>query len=205
MSVRVRLEGQLKLNKPLSVEDFTMLKNFNETRHEGDEFPSIWCQWVPTSDGMHIEYDGNEGFSEFRPWLMYLIENLLEPKGYKLSGVIHWDFLEDADIGTLYVVDSTIRTIKGQYISLEALEAVKPGEVFINTVDGEKLVFPSSATSPSGVDYVRVINDSGDELMYWDSNEWMEDPRGVMGAILGAMMRGAKQVEVEITDGPEEV
>ena len=47
------------------------------------------------------------------------------------------------------------------------------------------------------VDYVRVCDPAGRELCYWNSDEWMEDPQVVMGAILGALVRGRP---VEYTD-----
>ncbi len=43
-------------------------------------------------------------------------------------------------------------------------------------------------------DYVRVCDPLGRELMYWHQDEWREDPAGVMGAILGALVRGAPVV-----------
>lgn len=39
-------------------------------------------------------------------------------------------------------------------------------------------------------EYVRVCDPLGRELMYWNSDEWAEDPQLVMGAILGALVRG---------------
>lgn len=44
-------------------------------------------------------------------------------------------------------------------------------------------------------DYVRVCDPLGRELVYWTSSEWAEDPEVVMGAMLGALVRG-KPVEV---------
>lgn len=34
--------------------------------------------------------------------------------------------------------------------------------------------------------YVRFCDPNGAELLYWDSEEWRENPEGVMGAVLGA-------------------
>ncbi len=39
-------------------------------------------------------------------------------------------------------------------------------------------------------EYVRVCDPLGRELMYWDSAEWAQDPQLVMGAVLGALVRG---------------
>ena len=40
-------------------------------------------------------------------------------------------------------------------------------------------------------EYVRVCDPLGREVMYWHYDEWGEDPKLVMGAILGALTRGA--------------
>jgi len=74
-------------------------------------------------------------------------------------------------------------------------DGMDAGEISIGTVAGERLVFQSAESSPDGVDYVRIIDHEGEELLYWDSREWEEDPKGVMGAILGAMMCGSLRPE----------
>lgn len=43
-------------------------------------------------------------------------------------------------------------------------------------------------------DYVRVCDPLGRELMYWNQDEWRDDPAVVMGAILGALVRGEPEV-----------
>lgn len=44
---------------------------------------------------------------------------------------------------------------------------------------------------PAPCSYIRIEH-QGQEVTYWDSAEWAEDPEGVMGAIMGAVreMRG---------------
>jgi hypothetical protein len=68
---------------------------------------------------------------------------------------------------------------------------VEDRECWIDTVDGEKVVFASAALEPHGTSYIRIVDVRGVEVVYWDSNEWREDPQGVMGAIMGAMLKGA--------------
>jgi hypothetical protein len=46
--------------------------------------------------------------------------------------------------------------------------------------------FESAATNPNGVTYIRVCDPDGDEIMYWSSDEWLDDPEVCIGAILGA-------------------
>ena len=41
---------------------------------------------------------------------------------------------------------------------------------------------------PDPCDYVRLVDPVVGEVAYWDSAEWAEDPKGVMGAIVGALV-----------------
>jgi hypothetical protein len=41
-------------------------------------------------------------------------------------------------------------------------------------------------------DYVRLCNQRGEELLYWDHEEWKTDPELVMGAILLAAVHKGK-------------
>ena len=63
-------------------------------------------------------------------------------------------------------------------------------ECTIPTVNGESLRFPSWDADHEGCGYVRIVDKDGNELLYWDSQEWAEDPKLVMGSILGAVLRG---------------
>lgn len=43
---------------------------------------------------------------------------------------------------------------------------------------------------PSECDYVRVCDPLGREIAYWSSAEWQQAPEEVMGAVMGALVRG---------------
>ena len=60
-------------------------------------------------------------------------------------------------------------------------------EVMLVAHTGFQLRYSSEA---EGVDYVRVCDPLGREVAYWVSDEWQEDPTNVMGAMLGALVRG---------------
>lgn len=49
------------------------------------------------------------------------------------------------------------------------------------------LAFQTTKIHPGGTDYVSVRNADNVEIAYWDAAEWAEDPKGVMGAIMGAL------------------
>jgi len=70
---------------------------------------------------------------------------------------------------------------------------------------------PQSGTSihcpafPEECSYVRVCDDSGNEIGYWIVDEWCESPEQameVMGAILGAFKGRAKGPEITLGINP---
>lgn len=68
-----------------------------------DDQPSLWCQWMPNEDGTAIVWDGAEKFYEYRDWLLYIIDNFLEPWGYVLNGDVVWQGEDYDDVGLLAV------------------------------------------------------------------------------------------------------
>lgn len=113
MGYTTDFDGRLELNKPLTVPDSNKLQEWSEERHEESEgFPSYYCQWVPSKDGLGIEWDGGEKFYEYIKWLEYIIEHFLVPKGYVLNGVIRYQGEEIGDVGRIEVTDNTVKDIK---------------------------------------------------------------------------------------------
>jgi hypothetical protein len=43
---------------------------------------------------------------------------------------------------------------------------------------------------PVDCDYVRILDAQGEEIAYWNFEEWRQEPELVMGAIVGAMKGG---------------
>ena len=71
--------------------------------------PSLWCQWTPTDDKLHIEWDGGEKFYDYIGWIQYIIEKVLKPKGYKLSGEVEWNGEGLGDIGKIKITNNIIK------------------------------------------------------------------------------------------------
>ncbi len=71
--------------------------------------PGLWCQWIPTEDGVAIEWDGGEKFYSYVEWLQYIIENFLKPWGYVLNGTVRWRGENFDDIGVISVIDNQIK------------------------------------------------------------------------------------------------
>lgn len=65
--------------------------------------PGLWCQWRPSDDGTRLEWDQNEKFYCYVEWLEYLLDTMLKPWGYTLSGSVDWRGEEFHDVGTITV------------------------------------------------------------------------------------------------------
>lgn len=87
-------------------------------RHPSTQ-PGLWCQWVPTKDGMGIEWDGNEKFYNYVEWLEYIINSVFphilkegdEP--LVLNGEVKWQGEDSDDIGIIKVTDNQVDTVLG--------------------------------------------------------------------------------------------
>lgn len=78
--------------------------------------PGLWCQWVPSEDGLGIEWNGVEKFYEYVPWLKYLIRNFLEPKGYVLNGEVRYEGEDPSDRGTIRIVNNRVAVSEEQVL-----------------------------------------------------------------------------------------
>lgn len=80
--------------------------------------PSLWCDWTPTKDGMHIQWNGGEKFYCYVEWIQYIINKVLKPKGYALNGEVEWQGEDHEDMGKIVIRDNII-TIKRAVITYE--------------------------------------------------------------------------------------
>jgi hypothetical protein len=107
--------GSFRLDKPLNVKQYNLLKAFAERDHrEESGVPGYYCQWVPTEDGDGIEWDGGEKFYEYIAWLEYLIGKFLVPWGYTLNGTVEWIGEDRSDVGMITVVDNVVSVKRGR-------------------------------------------------------------------------------------------
>lgn len=70
--------------------------------------PGLWCQWIPTNDGMAIGWDGGEKFYHYVEWLEYIIKNFLAPKGYVLNGTVSYQGDDSSDQGQIVVINNVV-------------------------------------------------------------------------------------------------
>lgn len=89
--------------------------------------PGLWCQWVATEDGKHIEWNQVEKFYHYTEWLEYIVANFLKPWGYVLNGMVKWSGESRHDFGLLHVVDNVVTSRKGS-ISYEGLSQKSAGQ-----------------------------------------------------------------------------
>ena len=129
MGYTTTFRGRFELNKPLTVPDWNELQEFAEDEHNGQEFPNSYCQWVPSRDGLGIEWDGNEKFYYYVEWLEYIIEHFLKPKGYVLNGAVPYQGEEMDDMGQLEVKDNEVKDIEMKAVGI--VECPHCGERFI--------------------------------------------------------------------------
>jgi hypothetical protein len=76
--------------------------------------PGLWCQWVPSADGSHIEWNGAEKFYDYVAWLQYIIDNFLKRWGYTLNGEVEWQGEDSSDFGKIVVSNNVIKIKKGR-------------------------------------------------------------------------------------------
>ena len=70
--------------------------------------PGLWLQWTPLDDRITIEWDGGEKFYNYVEWLEYIVDKILAPRGYKLSGEVYWDGEDSEDKGKITVKNNKI-------------------------------------------------------------------------------------------------
>jgi hypothetical protein len=77
---------------------------------------------------------------------------------------------------------------------MDSHRGIVPGECSFPTMNGERAVFESCEVNPHGTAYVRFVNSSGEEVLYYHYSEWQDTPELVMGCILVAIQRGVQQI-----------
>lgn len=70
--------------------------------------PSLWLQWIPTEDKIGIEWDGGEKFYHADKWIVYLIDKVLQPRGYVLNGTVFAQGEEYHDTWRIDIVDNVV-------------------------------------------------------------------------------------------------
>ena len=108
--------------------------------------PGLWCQWVPSSDGKYLQWDGSEKFYKYEEWVKYIIDHFLKPWGCSLNGDVKWRGDETDDRGVLIVKNNFVNSFFGEsykkYISEK--KEIKKAKKSNQEITDEILIITSS-------------------------------------------------------------
>lgn len=77
--------------------------------------PSLWCQWeINPLDRQTISWDGGEKFYNYVEWIEYIIDRVLAPRGYLLSGSVTWQGEDHGDVGKISIKDNKVFVATGK-------------------------------------------------------------------------------------------
>lgn len=141
MSDNTYFEGKFSFNKPLDSETKKILDLLADTRRmkrdvsgfgiEGEFYfkddretvidpntppspqPSVWCDWKPTDDGKALGWTGRETFQCYVEWLQYIVDRVLTPRGYTITGEVEYQGREARDYGTIKAAENSIEVRRG--------------------------------------------------------------------------------------------
>lgn len=79
--------------------------------------PGLWCQWaINEDDRQTIEWDGGEKFYHYIEWIEYVLDKVLLPRGYKLTGSVTWQGEDPGDRGQIVADGNRIRVGSGRVV-----------------------------------------------------------------------------------------
>ena len=153
-------------------------KSILNCNREPSTQPGLRCQWIPTDDGLHIEWNGGEKFYNYIKWLEYIIEKILGPRGYTLNGVVSWQGEEVSDSGQIRVENNKIHVRHGKKRMVELLldqGAYNRGlkDCGINPYRDEKFAFllaeinRLSRANAALREHMTTLAEAVDKLMTW--------------------------------------
>ncbi len=70
--------------------------------------PGLWCQWIPSADGLGIEWDGGEKFYNYLEWIQFIKVYFLDKWNYKIYGNVFFQGEDENDKGYIRVKDNEI-------------------------------------------------------------------------------------------------
>ena len=88
MGYNTEFDGEFTLSKSLDEDTYYKLEDLAFARHDEEDMPSIWCQWVVGNDWRSIRWKGDEKFYGYIGWIRYINSHFLLPKKIKLNGTV---------------------------------------------------------------------------------------------------------------------
>lgn len=129
------IDGEFFVTKSNVISDATIVNSNTPPSTQ----PSLHCNWIPSSDGSSIKWNGMDDFTYYVEWIEYIISKVLAPRGYILNGVVtrhmhplgnigqHIEVRDNMVNGKRLIVDYSINRLLGNYIyGKETVVAPKP-------------------------------------------------------------------------------
>ena len=114
MGYTTKFKGEFIIT-PYPTEEFVETINlFSSKRHDEENYPGIWCQWIINSNG-RLLWNGGEKFYYYVEWLQYLIDEYFKPQGYELNGKVNYRGERLEDMGVIYIKGNNVKQICGRY------------------------------------------------------------------------------------------
>lgn len=104
MGYNTSFSGIIKFNKAMSVERAAELTQFCQERHEGEQWPSIHCDWELTGDLNGLRWNGSEKSYSMDRWLQLLINHFCLVEGIICNGIVE---AYGEDFGDLWRIKCT--------------------------------------------------------------------------------------------------
>lgn len=84
MGYQTEFTGHVTVDPPLNGPEMAFLHQFADDDHRGvpgTPAHSYYCSWVPTDDGLGIEWSTMEKFYDADEWMAYIIDHFLKSDG----------------------------------------------------------------------------------------------------------------------------
>jgi hypothetical protein len=81
------------------------IKNYNEPPSTQ---PGLWCDWTLDTDNQTIIWNEAEKFYNYVEWLVYIIDRILKPRGYLVTGSVSWVGEDFDDQGLIQVLKNRV-------------------------------------------------------------------------------------------------
>lgn len=108
MGYNTEFDGEFTLSKSLDEDTYYKLEDLAFSRHDEEDMPSIWCQWVVGNDWKSIRWKGDEKFYGYIGWIRYINSHFLLPKKIKLNGTVIFQGEDPKDGGRIIATNGKI-------------------------------------------------------------------------------------------------
>lgn len=127
MGYTTNFTGQFNIDKRLDYEHCMFLDSLRGDRG-GVGTPYSYCQWVVCGKEDAIGWDGGEKFYDYIPWIKWIVNQYLEPLGYKVNGEVTWFGEDKSDQGKIVITDNVVEVYEVQVLYVKRATMKKVGK-----------------------------------------------------------------------------